>query len=327
MTAAIFVLAAAVSLAASVVLVSRLERVAARVGLSEAALGLLVALAADSPEVTSAVSATSRGHAVIGAGVVLGSNVFNLAALLGLGALVAGRVNLHRRVILLDGAVAAWVAAATLAVLAGGWGAPVGLALVVVVVVPYLVVSTSPRTAARVGVPPRVARWLGRAVADEASELRGALVAVPRGRGDGPVALASLVVVVAASTVMERTAETMGRHGHLSAEVVGGLILAAVTSLPNAVGAVYLAARGRGAAVLSTALNSNMLNVLAGLLVPGLVVGLGAPTSAGTSAAAWYLGLTLACLALAYRGRGLGRWSGGAVVVAYLAFVAMVAVR
>ena len=44
--------------------------------------------------------------------------------------------------------------------------------------------------------------------------------------------------------------------------VIGGLVLAAVTSLPNAVAAVYLARRGSGTAVLSTALNSNALNVL-----------------------------------------------------------------
>ena len=41
-------------------------------------------------------------------------------------------------------------------------------------------------------------------------------------------------------------------------------MLAVVTSLPNAVSAVYLARRGRGAAVLSTALNGNAINVIAG---------------------------------------------------------------
>ena len=43
-----------------------------------------------------------------------------------------------------------------------------------------------------------------------------------------------------------------------------------MTSLPNAVAAVYLARRGRGAAVLSIALNSNAINIVAGLLYPGV---------------------------------------------------------
>ena len=41
-------------------LVARLERVGARLGLSEALLGLLAALAADTPEITSAVTALTH---------------------------------------------------------------------------------------------------------------------------------------------------------------------------------------------------------------------------------------------------------------------------
>ena len=43
--------------------------------------------------------------ASVGAGVVIGSNVFNLAALLGLSAVVAGRIAFPRRVVLLAGIV------------------------------------------------------------------------------------------------------------------------------------------------------------------------------------------------------------------------------
>src|ERR1039457_6069896 len=107
-----FVVGALVSLGTSWVLVSRLERVGERLGLSEALLGLLAALAADIPEITASVTAIAHNQRTIGAGVVIGSNVFNLAALLGLGAVVAGRVGLHRKVVVLGGAVAMWVAIA-----------------------------------------------------------------------------------------------------------------------------------------------------------------------------------------------------------------------
>jgi len=112
---AVFVAAAALSLGASAVLVVRLERVGARLGLSEALLGLVAALAADTPEVTSAVTALAHGQHDIGTGVVLGSNVFNLAALIGLGAVVAGGIKLHRRVVIFEGAVALWIAALAIA--------------------------------------------------------------------------------------------------------------------------------------------------------------------------------------------------------------------
>ena len=86
--------------------------------------------------------------------------------------------------------------------------------------------------------------------------------------------------------------------------MIGALVLAGVTSLPNAVSALYLAVRGRGAATLSIALNSNALNVTVGLLLPGLLVGLGAPSGQGTLVAAWYLGLTAVTLGVrVYRPR------------------------
>jgi len=74
-----FALAAATSLATSALLVARLERVGERLRAPEALLGLLAALAADAPEITSAAAAITAGRAAVGLGVTLGSNVFNLA--------------------------------------------------------------------------------------------------------------------------------------------------------------------------------------------------------------------------------------------------------
>ena len=108
----VFVAGAAVSLSASYLLVTRLERIGEWLGLSEGLLGVLAALAGDGPEITAAVAALAMHQNQVGAGVVIGSNVFNLAALLGLGAMVAGAIALHRRVVLLGGAVGIWVAAA-----------------------------------------------------------------------------------------------------------------------------------------------------------------------------------------------------------------------
>ena len=120
---------------------------------------------------------------------------------------------------------------------------------------------------------------------------------------------------------MERTATTLGAHLSIPPIVLGGVVLAAVTSLPNAVAAIYLAAKGRGAAMLSTALNSNSLNVVLGLLVPAVLLGIAAPTGSSNLVACWYVGLTLVTLALAYADRGLRRASGWLIVALYAAFV------
>ena len=318
-----FVLSAAASLAASWLLVSRLERVGARLGLSEALLGMLAAIAADAPEITAAVTAVARSDRRIATGVVIGSNLFNLAALLGLAALIARRIALHQRVITLQGAVALWICAVTVAAVTGACSPLVALAAAVAVFAPYLaILGVRHERLARFASGARWKRWLLAAIAEEELELEAAIRPRRGDARDAATAAAAVVVVVGASIAMERTASELGAHHAVPAIVVGALVLAGVTSLPNAVAAVYLAIRGRAAAVLSTALNSNALNVLAGLLLPMTVLG-GSPSSAQTSyLAASYAALTVLALALAHRQHGLRRGSGAVIIAAYLGVVA-----
>jgi cation:H+ antiporter len=319
----VFVGGVVLSLGASWVLVVRLERVGARLGLSEALLGMLAALAADAPEITAAVTALARHDARIGAGVVLGSNVFNVAALLGLSAVIAGQIALHRRVIELNGAVALWIAVTCLLVVTGTVSAVAGLLVVLAVLAPYLaILGVGRERLSRLRLPAAWTGWLTAAVSEEELELQEAIHPSRGGGRDGALAALALLVVVGASIAMERAASELGARHSIPDIIAGGLVLAAVTSLPNAVAAVYLAARGRGAAALSTALNSNALNVTAGLLLPGAIIGLGAPSGQTTFVATSYLAITALALVCAYAGGGLSRRSGVLILLAYAAFVA-----
>ena len=179
----VFVVGAGVSLATSWVLVLRLERVGERLGLSEALLGMVAALAADAPEITAAVTALVHHQATVGAGVVLGSNVFNLAALLGLGAVVAGRISLHRRVVVLNGVVAMLVGVACLLSVGGRLSAEAGLAVVLAVLIPYvLLLGAHQRILGRLRLPTSWTAWITAAIVEEESELE---VAIHPRRGTG----------------------------------------------------------------------------------------------------------------------------------------------
>ena len=318
----VFLVAAAVSLSASYLVVTRLERIGEWLGLSEGLLGVLAALAGDAPEITSAVTALALGQAQVGAGVVIGSNVFNLAALLGLGAVVAGRIALHRNVILLGGVVGVWIAVVCLVMVLGLIPAGAALVAALAALIPYLIVLGASRARLeRIPLARRWTAWLAEAVAEEEAELEE-VIHPAHGRGkDVAVAGAMLVVVVAASVAMEQAATRLGTHFSIPPIIIGGVVLAAVTSLPNSVAAVYLAARGRGAAMLSTTLNSNALNVIAGLLVPATITGLGAPSGQANLIALWYLALTVIALAYAYRYSGMSRATGALIIGAYLVFL------
>jgi len=322
LAAALFVAGAAVSLSVSYVLVTRLERIGERLGLSEGLLGVVAALAADAPEITSAVAALTSHQGKIGAGVIIGSNVFNLAALLGLGAVVAGGIALHRRVVLLGGVVAVWIAVACLVTVLGLMSPAAGLIMVLAALLPYLAaLGAGHARLQRFALARRWEAWLAAAVTEEEQELEE-VIHPPHGRGrDVAVAAAALVIVVVASVTMERAASLLGTRFAVPEIITGGVVLAAVTSLPNAVAAVYLAARGRGAAMLSTTLNSNALNVTAGLLIPATITGLGPPSAGSVLIAAWYLVMTLASLAFAYRDGGVSRATGVLIIGAYLVFL------
>jgi Ca2+/Na+ antiporter len=197
-----------------------------------------------------------------------------------------------------------------------------GLVAVLAVLLPYLVaLGAGHARLQRLALARRWEAWFAVAVTEEEQELEEVIHPQP-GRGrDVAIAAAALVVVVVASVTMERSASLLGTHFAVPEIVTGGVVLAAVTSLPNAVAAVYLAARGRGAAMLSTTLNSNALNVTAGLLIPAAITGLGPPSPQSALIAVWYLVMTLASLGFAYRDSGVSRATGALIIGAYLVFL------
>jgi len=84
-----FAASLALAFGASMVFARRLDRLGRRLGWPEAMVGLLTATAADGPELASAIVAITQGSGAVGVGVVVGSNLFNLAAMVGAVELVA----------------------------------------------------------------------------------------------------------------------------------------------------------------------------------------------------------------------------------------------
>ena len=199
--------------------------------------------------------------------------------------------------------------------------------LVLAVLVPYVAVLGIRRERLfALRLPRTWTRWLAVAISEEELELEPAIHPGRGGARDARPARGGLR--------RRRREHRDGAHRlrtwlarAVPPIIVGALVLAGVTSLPNAVAAVYLARRERGAAVLSTSLNSNAFNVLAGLLIPTTVIGIGAPSGQTTYLAFAYVAMTLLALGCAYLGRGLRRAAGATIILAYLVFVgALVAI-
>jgi cation:H+ antiporter len=131
----------------------------------------------------------------------------------------------------------------------------------------------------------------------------------------------ALVAIVAGATAMVDTSLVVADAIGLSHALVGLLVLAVVTSLPNMSTAIRLARQGRGDATVSETLNSNNINLVGGIVIPAAILGLGTVPGSASSDLVWLAVLTGGTLvALAMRG-GMGRLAGVALVGAYLAFV------
>ena len=308
-----------VTVAASVVLARELDRIGERLGFSEALLGMVTALGADAPEIASAVAAVVAGHQDTGVGVVVGSNVFNLAALLGVSALIAGPVRIHRHGLLLNGGVAVVVAIIGAFVAMDQLSGVVGLILALVVLAPYVVVSALHERSRS-----RLPAALREAVAEEQRDARRDEFSPPATTLDALAVIPSLAAVIGGAYGMVAAAQSLGDRFDVSDLVLGALVLAALTSIPNLIAAVRLARHGRGAACVSEALNSNNANILVGLCIPALILGFGSASGLETFASLWMIGMTVVAIVLAFGG-GLTKREGGAIVALYVVFAVVVA--
>ena len=245
----VFAASLALTLSAAAVFGRRLDALGTRLGATEAVIGLMTALAADAPELSAAVIATLRGDHDLGVGVLLGSNAFNLAAMVGITLLLGSRIAVPLRTLRAEAVAAALTLVGAVVVMAG-------------IVPPILVVAL-----------------LALATVPYARELE--YRRVPRAIRPRPIAAAisvlalelpAVVLVVIGCVGLVDSATTLAERASLPHATTGFLILAIATSLPNVYTGLRFGLAGRGSALVSETLNSNSINLLGGLIIPSLVL-------------------------------------------------------
>ena len=258
-------------------------------------------MAADGPEISSALFALAKGAHDVGVGVLVGSNGFNLAAMIGVSALVTGRVRLARETLLFEGTVGLIITLLASALLLR-WLSPGGPAISsAVVAVPYLtVVVAGPRFRGH------YLSRLSRALHEHAATDRPP---DPSSEPDPPpvgLIVVDLVVIVAGSAGMVESALSLAGDWHISNAVLGFLILGPLTSIPNALTAVRLGLADRGAALVGETFNSNTINLGFGVIVPSLFVTFTAASTLGKLQLAW---LIVRRWSQSPRSRGPAEWT------------------
>jgi cation:H+ antiporter len=234
---------------------------------------------------------------------VIGSTVFNLAAMVGLSAVVAGAVIVARRTLMIEGTVTVLTLVFTALLIAGALPAWLAFLLFVAVLAPYLAI---------------VLRRDGAHHAPHRTHHVDDVLWKPL-----VLIVPAVALIVLGATGMVRAAIALAGHWGISDTVTGVLILSVITSLPNAFTAVRLGLAGRGDALVTETFASNTINLTGGVLVPALFVGIATATGKVHFDLAWLGGMTAFVLAALAARRGLGRAAGAILIALYAVFVAV----
>jgi cation:H+ antiporter len=308
----------AVALYAAEHLVRHVTRLGSTWALSAGLVGFMVALGADGPEVTSAIVALGQGSTDVGLGVIVGSNIFNFAGLLGLAAVVAGRIRTGAYRLTLDGGVNALLTLIVLAAIAFRSLTLPLVALGVLVLLLYVLALGAGRS--------RVLHLLHREPGPESPrDEPDAVEPIESGSEARVVVLAALCVVaiIVGSVALVQASLTLGPELGVPPGIVGTFVLAIATSLPNAWATVSLARKGHAAAAISSTFNSNSINLAIGACLPSLFVSLHVSHTTRVLDVPWLLLMTAVSLILVATRLTLTRVEGSVLIAMYAAFVAI----
>jgi cation:H+ antiporter len=281
------------------------ETVGRAAGLSSFIVGVvIVGFGTSLPELVASVLAVVRDASEIVMANVLGSNIANLGLVLGLGAVVAGRLRIHRRLENIDLPLLAAATALVALMALDGRVVRLEAALLMAALAAYVRVCFRHEDGG--GAP------------------------LPTAEGPGPVprrALRAGLVLVVSGAVIWLGAEGTVRsvveiavRFAIPTETLAVTAVAIGTSLPEVAVTLMAARRGRLEMAVGNIVGSNVFNLLAVAGVAGLVGPLVVPASLVVLALPTMAGITVVAMVM-LASRDVSRWEGAFLLVTYVWFL------
>ncbi len=277
---AIFLVSLLIVLRAAAWFTRRLEALCDRLDLSAGMLSILSALGANIPNYVASIVAIANGQQDVGLGIIIGSNIYNLAIILGLSAMAApGSHGIHLRLkekhdVLV---ITYYTFAITLTTLLAILLLPhtpivvplytqflTFIALFLALILTIAIFSSFVLHIVRRPHPPHTVSIT------EQKEPKAEITPVSLRRLIAEI-LCALVIALAGVIVMVQSGEQLTADVHMPAVLAGLLVLAVATSLPNTVVAVILVRTGRMAACVEEIFSSNSINAALGIALPLLL--------------------------------------------------------
>jgi len=281
--------------------------IALRMGVTPLVIGLtIVAFGTGSPEMIVSLQAALSGNSDLALGNIVGSNICNLALILGVAALVR---PLHVRSTLLQREVPVMIAVTLLLgvlLYDGVLGRIEGAVLTMGAIAYTVVIYRAARKDRNTDVAEEFAQELP---APQTSTTRSVALVI-----------GGFVGLLIGANVLVHGAVVIAQAMGMSQVVIGLTVIAIGTSLPELATSVVAALRNDADVAFGNVLGSNILNILLILGVVAMVQPISAaglrPLDLGV-----LIGSSIVIYPLMWRGRVLNRWEGGLLLGGYVAYV------
>jgi cation:H+ antiporter len=275
----LFLISLLIVLGAAAWFTRRLEALCDRLDLSAGMLSILGALGANIPNYIASIVAIANGHQDVGLGIIIGSNIYNLAIILGISTMAAPGshgISLQRKekrdvVIIAYYALAITLATLVAILLLPGTQFVHGihvsllmlLPLIIEVILTLAIFSSLVLHIVRRPHPSHAGAKVEQEVTLKTTRtsLRRLIAEI----------LLALVIALGGVIVMVQSGQQLTADLHMPAVLAGLLVLAVATSLPNTVVAVILVRTGRTAACVEEIFSSNSINAALGIALPLLL--------------------------------------------------------
>ncbi len=315
------------------------------VRLTPAVIGLTVVAAGTSvPELAVSGVAAYQGNSEIAVANVVGSNVFNIAVIIGLCALIRP-FNVTGNTLRLEYPVLAIVTFLSVLLMRDQqvqWWDAVLFVVIYVLFTIYLVRLVRRQMSSIESEPIRQEveemLWIGSGQPGSGQPGSGQPGSGQPGSGqiesgshtarpNGWVCLILLVTGIvllglgAQSTVAG--ASQLARLWGWSERLIGLTIVSAGTGLPEVVASLVSSWRGRSDVAIGNVIGSNLFNILMILGLTGMVAPLPVQPAIVDFDCWWMMGVTLALLPILINGKRVYRWEGGLLLCAYAAYISM----
>jgi cation:H+ antiporter len=295
------------------------SRLASRLGIRPIMVGLtVVSIGTSMPELAVGVVAATEGNGSLAVGNIAGTNMVNLLLILGLSAVILP-LAIQMQTLRFDLPVIAAAASLLWALAANGVLSRLDGLVLVLCAIAY--------TAALI----RTSRRESREIEEEfAAEYGYENSAIAERSGGGRMAryvamlLGGIVIVVVGAEWLVDGAVGMARAFGVSDALIGLTVVAIGTSAPELVTTVVSTVRGERDIAIGNLLGSSIYNILLILGITALVPahGLVLDSNLVRVDIPIMVAATLACVPIFITGRRVSRVEGGAMMVAYPAYLA-----